>query len=118
PAIPDVHWSDDMTWTLLSEVEKDANRLVLLGKREKKENTSGDSKIAVFQRIGAVVQPDSHKINPTATGKAIKRKYDHLVWKYQQQAKRLRTTGDGIRNADDGNDSENEFFECYVPADG
>jgi hypothetical protein len=37
PAIPDVHWSDDMTWTLLSEVEKDANRLVLLGKREKKE---------------------------------------------------------------------------------
>ena len=37
PPIPDVHWTDDMTWTLLSEVEKDSNRLVLLGKREKKE---------------------------------------------------------------------------------
>jgi len=37
PPIPDVHWTDDMTWTLLSEVEKDPNRLVLLGKREKKE---------------------------------------------------------------------------------
>jgi hypothetical protein len=37
PPIPDVHWTDDMTWTLLSEVEKDSNRLVLLGKWEKKE---------------------------------------------------------------------------------
>jgi len=37
PPIPDVYWTDDMTWTLLSEVEKDSNRLVLLGKREKKE---------------------------------------------------------------------------------
>ncbi|KAG1826387.1 hypothetical protein DFJ58DRAFT_918841 [Suillus subalutaceus] len=38
PPIPDVHWSVDMTWTLLSEVEKDENRLVLLGKRDKKED--------------------------------------------------------------------------------
>ncbi|KAG1845293.1 hypothetical protein DFJ58DRAFT_730886 [Suillus subalutaceus] len=38
PPIPDVHWSMDMTWTLLSEVEKDENRLVLLGKRDKKED--------------------------------------------------------------------------------
>ncbi|KAG1859034.1 hypothetical protein DFJ58DRAFT_913247 [Suillus subalutaceus] len=37
PSIPDVHWSVDMTWTLLSEVKKDENRLVLLGKQDKKE---------------------------------------------------------------------------------
>ncbi|KAG1881286.1 hypothetical protein F4604DRAFT_1922300 [Suillus subluteus] len=67
PAIPDVHWSEDMTWSLLLEVEKDDNRLVLLGKREKKENTSGDNKITVFQRIGAVILPKSYKLNPTAT---------------------------------------------------
>ncbi|KAG1860201.1 hypothetical protein DFJ58DRAFT_874981 [Suillus subalutaceus] len=101
PPIHDVHWSVDMTWTLLSEVEKDENRLVLLGKRDKKENTSGDSKITVFQRIGSVVLQDSYKLNPTATGKAVKRKYDHT------------------ENSDaDGNNSDNEFFEYYVPADG
>ncbi|KAG1848681.1 hypothetical protein F4604DRAFT_1935272 [Suillus subluteus] len=83
PAIPDVHWSEDMTWSLLSEVEKDDNRLVLLGKREKKENTSGDSKITVFQRIGAVVLPKSYKLNLTATGKAVKRKYDQYVALFQ-----------------------------------
>ncbi|KAG1836206.1 hypothetical protein DFJ58DRAFT_735131 [Suillus subalutaceus] len=38
PPIPDVHWSVDMTWNLLSEVKKDENRLVLLGKRDKKED--------------------------------------------------------------------------------
>ncbi|KAG2123246.1 CHAT domain-containing protein [Suillus clintonianus] len=119
PAIPDVHWSEDMTWSLLSEVEKDDNRLVLLGKREKKENTSGDSKITVFQRIGAVVLPESYKLNPTATGKAVKRKYDHLTRKYRQHGKRLRTTGEGIRGSDvEDNPSENEFFDCYVPAGG
>jgi len=31
------HWTDDMTRILLSEVEKNSNKLVLLGKREKKE---------------------------------------------------------------------------------
>ena len=31
------HWTDDMTWLLLSEVEKNSNRLVSLDKREKKE---------------------------------------------------------------------------------
>ncbi|KAG0691718.1 hypothetical protein DFH29DRAFT_976333, partial [Suillus ampliporus] len=66
PAILDVHWSEDMTWNLLSEVEKDDNRLVLLGKWEKKENTSRDSKITVFQQIGAVVLPESYKLNPMA----------------------------------------------------
>ncbi|KAG1844162.1 hypothetical protein DFJ58DRAFT_731282 [Suillus subalutaceus] len=62
PPIPDVHWSMDMTWTLLSEVMKDESRLVLaLGKRVKKENTSGDGKITVFQRIGSIVLRDSYK---------------------------------------------------------
>ena len=39
--------------------------------------------------------------------------------KYREHAKRLRTTGDGIQNPDnDDYTSENEFFECYIPADG
>ncbi|KAG1879551.1 hypothetical protein C8R48DRAFT_767808 [Suillus tomentosus] len=63
PPIPDVHWSENMAWTLLSEVEKDENRLVLLGKRDKKENTSDDSKITVFQRIESVMLRDSYKLN-------------------------------------------------------
>ncbi|KAG1800193.1 uncharacterized protein HD556DRAFT_1439052 [Suillus plorans] len=43
--------------------------------RDKKENTFGDSKITMFQHIGSVVLQDSYKLNPTATGKAVKRKY-------------------------------------------
>ncbi|KAG1726461.1 hypothetical protein EDB19DRAFT_1914596 [Suillus lakei] len=119
PAIPDVHWSEDMTWSLLSEVEKDNNRLVLLGKREKKENMFGDSKVTVFQRIGAVVLPKSYKLNPMATGKAVKWKYDHLTRKYQQHGKCLRTTGEGIHSSDvEDNPSENEFFDYYIPVGG
>ncbi|KAG2338221.1 hypothetical protein BDR05DRAFT_1004367 [Suillus weaverae] len=119
PAIPDVHWSKDMTWSLLSEVEKDNNRLVLLGKQEKKENTSRDSKTIVFQWIRAVVLPKSYKLNLTATGKAVKWKYDHLTRKYWQHGKCLRTTGKGIHGSDvEDNLSENEFFDCYVPAGG
>ncbi|KAG2053787.1 hypothetical protein BDR06DRAFT_443067 [Suillus hirtellus] len=45
PPISDAHWSLDMIWTLLSEVEKDENRLVLFRKRDKEvsgHNTLGD----------------------------------------------------------------------------
>ncbi|KAG1787610.1 uncharacterized protein HD556DRAFT_1312645 [Suillus plorans] len=115
PAIPDVHWSKDMTWSLLSEVKKDNNRLVLLGKQEKKENMSGDSKITVFQWIRAVVLPESYKLNLTATGKTVKWKYNHLTRKYRQHGKHLRTTGERIRGTDvEDNPSENEFFNSYV----
>jgi len=51
PPIPDVHWTDDMTWTLLSEVEKDSNRLALLGKREKKEVST------IYLRIRQLFDP-------------------------------------------------------------
>ncbi|KAG2153661.1 uncharacterized protein EDB93DRAFT_1248563 [Suillus bovinus] len=49
PPIPDVHWSENMTWTLLSEVEKDENRLVLLRKWDKKELRFGRPPSIQFQ---------------------------------------------------------------------
>ncbi|KIK73235.1 hypothetical protein PAXRUDRAFT_178957 [Paxillus rubicundulus Ve08.2h10] len=70
-AIPDVQWSDDMIWQLIDKIERNENRVVLLGKRQKSNvsgKTSGDSKVAVYQRIGAAVLPTYHTINAVATG--------------------------------------------------
>ncbi|KAG1881285.1 hypothetical protein F4604DRAFT_1922298 [Suillus subluteus] len=42
-----------------------------------------------------------------------------LTRKYRQHGKRLRTTGKGVHGSDvEDNPSENEFFDCYVPAGG
>ena len=41
-----------------------------------------------------------------------------LTKKYKVHARRLRTTGEGVQSDANGNVSDNEFFECYVPADG
>jgi hypothetical protein len=35
--IPDITWTDDMTWQLLGQIELSENRVVLLGKRKKGE---------------------------------------------------------------------------------
>lgn len=41
-----------------------------------------------------------------------------LTKKYKVHARRLRTTGEGVQSDANGNVSNNEFFKCYVPADG
>jgi hypothetical protein len=38
--------------------------------------------------------------------------------KYKVHTQRLRTTGEGVQSDANDNISDNEFFECYVPADG
>lgn len=41
-----------------------------------------------------------------------------LTKKYKVHARHLRTTGEGVQSDVNGNISDNEFFECYVSADG
>ncbi|KIK79856.1 hypothetical protein PAXRUDRAFT_16099 [Paxillus rubicundulus Ve08.2h10] len=67
-AIPDVQWSDDLIWQLINQIERNENWVVLLGKRQKSDKTSSDSKVAVYQRIGAAILPTYHAINAVATG--------------------------------------------------
>ncbi|KAG2051179.1 hypothetical protein BDR06DRAFT_939236 [Suillus hirtellus] len=116
--IPEITWTNDLIWKLLAEIELPENRVVLLGKWKKCENTSGDSKATVYQRMAAVIFLQSHGLNPTVTGDHVKCKYEHLTKKYKELATRLHTTGEGVNDDTDGNESDNEYFDCYVPACG
>ncbi|KAG2065131.1 hypothetical protein BDR04DRAFT_1033549, partial [Suillus decipiens] len=105
-------------WQLLAQIELSENRVMLLGKQKKGENTSGDSKVTVYQCMAASVFPQLHSQNAVAMGDRVKRKYEYLTKKYKVHAQRLQTTGEGVQSDVNGNISDNEFFECYVPADG
>ncbi|KAJ6456000.1 hypothetical protein DFH09DRAFT_1350130 [Mycena vulgaris] len=50
----------NLIWSLIRELEDKQNQLVLFGKQSKDENTSEESKILVYQRIGSVVLPEQH----------------------------------------------------------
>ncbi|KAG1724314.1 uncharacterized protein EDB91DRAFT_1087499 [Suillus paluster] len=116
--ILEIVWTDDLVWQLLAQIELSENRVVLLGKRKKGKNTSGDSKVTVYQRMAAAVFPQLHSQNAVAMGDRVKRKYEYLMKKYKVHARHLQTTGEGIQSDANGNVSDNKFFECYVPADG
>ena len=84
--IPDVQWSNNMIWQLIDQIKRNENQIVLLGKQKKNDvsrrilmfqlstgltecqKTSGDSKVAVYQHIGAAVLSTYHTINAVATG--------------------------------------------------
>ena len=40
------------------------------------QNTSKDTKIAVFKRIGSVILANSYAINPDAVGDRVKKRFD------------------------------------------
>lgn len=118
--IPEVKWTEPLAWKLLDEIEQDENWIVLLGKQKKGEKSSGDRKITVFKHMGAVILPDLYALDPVACGDWVKCKFEHLTKLYQKFAKHLWTTGEGVRSDDgEGSDeSDNEYFDCYVPASG
>ncbi|KAI5986490.1 hypothetical protein EDD15DRAFT_2373200 [Pisolithus albus] len=85
--IPELKWKEPLTWRLLDEIERDENRIVLLGKWKKGEENT------VFKRMGAVVLPDLHALDPVACG-------------------------DQSDDGEGSDESDNEYFDCYVPASG
>ncbi|KAG1729753.1 hypothetical protein EDB19DRAFT_1913186 [Suillus lakei] len=117
PAIPDIEWTTDLTWKLLAEAEKSENRKTLLGKK-KDENTSKDTKIAVFKRIGSVILADSYALNPDTVGDRVKKRFDYLVNRYKHHACRLRTTGEGVQDDHTGYEPDEEHFDHYIPTSG
>ncbi|KAJ6513947.1 hypothetical protein DFH09DRAFT_1333214 [Mycena vulgaris] len=60
PAPPPGADGGKLIWLLIRQLEDEQNRLVLFGKQSKDENTSEETKISVFQRIGSVVLPEQH----------------------------------------------------------
>ncbi|KAJ7608615.1 hypothetical protein DFH06DRAFT_1017570 [Mycena polygramma] len=130
PPLPSIKWTADggaLIWALIAQLEVKENRLVLFGKENKGENTSGDSKIAVYKRIGSEIMPEIFKVSPNALGKRVKGKAEDLVSTYKTEAKKLQVTGGGLRNDDEdandenGEDSEenvHEYLDCYITPEG
>ncbi|KAJ7124037.1 hypothetical protein C8R46DRAFT_971700 [Mycena filopes] len=128
PTLPSIKWvADDgaLTWALIEQMEVKQNRLVLFGKQDKSENTSGDSKTAVFKRIGSVILPDLYAIAPNSLGKRVKGKAEALVDLYKEHAKRLQVTGGGLRkNEESIGETEadatavHQYLACYISPQG
>ncbi|KAJ3715796.1 hypothetical protein C8R42DRAFT_645663 [Lentinula raphanica] len=125
PELPSISWSDNnraLSFALITEVEKEENRVVFLGKR-KGGKTSGDSKAKAGKRIAAAIIPDLYAINPTNATKRCLDHWDALVKKYKDHAKRLRKTGEGVQHDDEEipvpeDQEKDEYLDSYVGPGG
>ncbi|KAG2746063.1 hypothetical protein P692DRAFT_20741130, partial [Suillus brevipes Sb2] len=77
--IPEIEWTADVIWQLLTQIKLSENRVVLMGKRKKGKTskTLGNSKVTVYQHMGAAIFPQLHSLNAVAVGEHVKRKYEH-----------------------------------------
>jgi hypothetical protein len=108
------------------------------------QNTSGDSKIKVFKRIGKVLFPDLYVIDEDSIGSRVKGKTERytklasnckclqcdilltltscfsLHSRYKKELKRLQQTGGGLGGSDDSVDVQdyNKYLDCYIPNTG
>ncbi|KAJ6600082.1 hypothetical protein B0H10DRAFT_2231118 [Mycena sp. CBHHK59/15] len=64
PKLAQITWATDegaLTWILLEKLQKKENFVVLFGKQDPKENTSGDRKMTVYERIAQEMFPEEYK---------------------------------------------------------
>ncbi|KAF7984965.1 hypothetical protein HWV62_9911 [Athelia sp. TMB] len=105
---------------LLSELEKPANHKALAGTK-KGEKTTGERKVAIYQRIGQTLFPEYYALEPRTIADRIKTRTEWLVSTYNKHAKRLQVTGGGIDNpAEDEADQDipDQFMDFYIGAAG
>ncbi|KAJ7231220.1 hypothetical protein C8J57DRAFT_1533837 [Mycena rebaudengoi] len=103
PAIPWQADNNKLIWALLTEIEKPENSKILFGMKAKGENTSGDTKVAVYkfgERCKAMM-------------------VEKLIKGYKENAQSLRQTGGGVgaeEAQEEGSQTVNMVF--YIPATG
>ncbi|KAJ8502962.1 hypothetical protein ONZ45_g11276 [Pleurotus djamor] len=103
PGLPKINWTEDLTFRLITELEKPEHCRILFGKQEKKDNTGKDTKIKVFRQITQALFPNTHPKHFKSMESRVRSKVDtYLISHYKVHVKRLRATGDGIRQDDDG----------------
>ncbi|KAH9971582.1 hypothetical protein BGW80DRAFT_1460533 [Lactifluus volemus] len=120
PRIPDINWSankSSLIWALLVEIEKDENYRVLYGKKDVTENTCGETKVAVYNRIAETILLDMYSLYPTTVRDRIKGKLEGLTNCYKKHAKRLHQTGEGVDN-NNGSQGSEETLSFYIMGDG
>ncbi|EDR10153.1 uncharacterized protein LACBIDRAFT_318208 [Laccaria bicolor S238N-H82] len=108
PKILDIPWAendDRLVWEFITECEKDVNYKVLFGKKEIRENTSGDSKITMFKRIAKVIMPDLFAVDGTTIDQNI------------PKARCSTSTGGGLEDENCEN-SQEEHMKYYIPGEG
>jgi len=137
--IPWSHNNSDLIWKLITQLQHPSNFKTLFG-TSPGENTSGDTKVAVYKRIAAALfpqyfpelptgaQPDKTvQKNQTTITKRVKARAEELQKTYKKHAARLRLTGSGIGATADGeqglhegeeSQTTNVYMEYYVPATG
>ncbi|KAJ7494069.1 hypothetical protein FB451DRAFT_450903 [Mycena latifolia] len=123
PELGTIPWAANggaLIWALLAKLQVKENRLVLFGKNPgTNEGTRGDSKIAVYKRIGRDILPDSYKTSPNALAKRVKSRAEDLILTYKTHAKKLQVTGGGLQNDDSiEEDDTHQFLECYISPEG
>ncbi|KAF8816151.1 hypothetical protein BYT27DRAFT_7077746 [Phlegmacium glaucopus] len=119
PKVPSIHWSPTLVWRLIDLAQADENKNAMIGKA-KEDNTSADSKVAVFKRVAQVVIPATFIIDGDTAGKQTQSKWDILKKAYRNHAARLIQTGGGLHpeNEADNEDAHHKYADCYIPATG
>ncbi|GLB45646.1 hypothetical protein LshimejAT787_2500380 [Lyophyllum shimeji] len=121
--IPEIPWADNenlLTWALLTELEVDKNYKVIFGKKDKNENTSGETKVTVFKRIGEKILPELFAVDPTVIGDRVKSKVEST---YRKHHRKLWQTGGGVRADGDDDEPSQEpsqegALDFYIPPTG
>ncbi|KAG9225547.1 hypothetical protein PLEOSDRAFT_1109809 [Pleurotus ostreatus PC15] len=114
-----ITWTQELTFALISQMEKPENFRVLFGKQDKDDRTGKESKTKIHQSIARELFPQ-YAGNPKfvkTLGEHVKGKIEQgLVSKYRLHVKRLRVTGDGVR--DDEQAPNEQTLHLLVGPDG
>jgi len=89
-------WSEDGIWSLITEIKSSENFKVLYG-QSTDENSSGDSKVQVYQRIGTAIFPEEvTQLGAVKLGSRVKNKVTWLESTFKKKVKLLKKTGEGV----------------------
>ncbi|KAF8814097.1 hypothetical protein BYT27DRAFT_7250358 [Phlegmacium glaucopus] len=98
--------------------KKTENYRVLYGKKNVAENTSGETKVTIYTRIAEAILPELFAVNPNTVRDRVKSKFESLKTVYKKHAKRLRQTGEGVQENEDGLQGSEETLSFYIMGDG
>ncbi|KAJ7835145.1 hypothetical protein B0H14DRAFT_3707334 [Mycena olivaceomarginata] len=105
-----------LIWRLLDIIQEKENFIVLFDKQDPKQNTSGDNKITIYERIAAKLFPEDFQDHPRTLGKRVKGKADDLCKIYKEKSSLLHQTGGGVGAPEDEDATGvHHYLNYYIP---
>ncbi|KAJ3769024.1 hypothetical protein FB446DRAFT_238756 [Lentinula raphanica] len=89
-----IKWTETETWSLIAQIKAGENFKVLYGQAAN-ENSSGDTKNAVHQRIAAALWPGENGDMSKMAGR-VKNRIIWLEKTFKEKVKLLKKTGEGV----------------------